>query len=81
MHQKTNRSICAYQPTKSHSWQFKRPNSGRRFSQRSLVVATKMTMRESRDGEEEESPPPLLQSETNSRPRRIALFVEPSPFA
>ncbi|KAK1320232.1 hypothetical protein QJS10_CPA03g01854 [Acorus calamus] len=28
---------------------------------------------------EEEVPPPLL--EANSRPRRIALFVEPSPFA
>lgn len=31
--------------------------------------------------EEEEVPPPLLDSENNSRPRRIALFVEPSPFA
>ncbi|CAL1378844.1 unnamed protein product [Linum trigynum] len=30
---------------------------------------------------EEENPPLLLDSETNSRPRRIALFVEPSPFA
>ncbi|XP_027068534.1 sulfoquinovosyl transferase SQD2 isoform X1 [Coffea arabica] len=31
--------------------------------------------------EEEESPPPLLESEMNSRPRRIALFIEPSPFS
>lgn len=31
--------------------------------------------------EEEEGPPPLLDPESNSRPRRIALFVEPSPFA
>lgn len=30
---------------------------------------------------EEENPPALLDSESNSRPRRIALFVEPSPFA
>lgn len=30
---------------------------------------------------EDESPPTLLESETISRPRRIALFVEPSPFA
>ena len=33
--------------------------------------------------EEEEGPPEsaLLDPENNSRPRRIALFVEPSPFA
>jgi len=33
--------------------------------------------------EEEEGPPDfsLLDPESNSRPRRIALFVEPSPFA
>ncbi|XP_050212380.1 sulfoquinovosyl transferase SQD2 [Mercurialis annua] len=42
-----------------------------------------MTIREFRDEEEdeEESPPLLVDSESNSRPRRIALFVEPSPFA
>jgi len=33
--------------------------------------------------EEEEGPPDfsLIDPESNSRPRRIALFVEPSPFA
>ncbi|XP_054783306.1 sulfoquinovosyl transferase SQD2 isoform X2 [Prosopis cineraria] len=31
--------------------------------------------------EEEEGPPALPDTETISRPRRIALFVEPSPFA
>lgn len=31
------------------------------------------------DGEEEG--PPLIDYENNSRPRRIALFVEPSPFS
>ncbi|XP_012087901.1 sulfoquinovosyl transferase SQD2 [Jatropha curcas] len=42
-----------------------------------------MTIREVREEEEEEeeNPPPLLDAETNARPRRIALFVEPSPFA
>ncbi|KAJ6750283.1 hypothetical protein OIU85_000877 [Salix viminalis] len=37
-----------------------------------------MTSREVREDEEN---PPLLDYETISRPRRIALFVEPSPFA
>lgn len=36
-----------------------------------------MTIRE----EEQEENAPLLEPEFNSRPRRIALFVEPSPFA
>lgn len=40
-----------------------------------------MTISEFREEDEEESPPLMLDSETNSRPRRIALFVEPSPFA
>ncbi|XP_022841427.1 sulfoquinovosyl transferase SQD2-like [Olea europaea var. sylvestris] len=52
--------------------------------QRLFIAATnrdKMTLTEYREEEEEENPPPLLESEMNSRPRRIALFVEPSPFA
>ncbi|XP_052173329.1 sulfoquinovosyl transferase SQD2-like isoform X2 [Diospyros lotus] len=44
-----------------------------------FVAATKMTITEFRD--EEGSPPLLLESDFGSRPRRIALFVEPSPFA
>lgn len=44
------------------------------------IKASDMTMSEIRPEEEEEGPP-LLDSENNSRPRRIALFVEPSPFA
>ncbi|KAL3536494.1 hypothetical protein ACH5RR_004955 [Cinchona calisaya] len=40
-----------------------------------------MTITEYLEEEEEESPPPFLESEMNSRPRRIALFVEPSPFS
>ncbi|CAA0836307.1 Sulfoquinovosyl transferase SQD2 [Striga hermonthica] len=42
-----------------------------------------MTVREYGEDENvvEENGPPLLEPEMNSRPRRIALFVEPSPFA
>jgi len=48
--------------------------------------ATEMTIAEDcllEAVEEEEGPPDfsLLDPESNSRPRRIALFVEPSPFA
>lgn len=47
----------------------------------SASTSSNMTIREYTEEEEEENPPPLLESEMNSRPRRIALFVEPSPFA
>ncbi|KAK6120287.1 hypothetical protein DH2020_045978 [Rehmannia glutinosa] len=40
-----------------------------------------MTISECREEDEDENPPPLLEPEMNSRPKRIALFVEPSPFA
>ncbi|KAF3449706.1 hypothetical protein FNV43_RR10437 [Rhamnella rubrinervis] len=40
-----------------------------------------MTISEIRPEEEEEGPPLLDPESNNSRPRRIALFVEPSPFA
>ncbi|KAK3031382.1 hypothetical protein RJ639_036090 [Escallonia herrerae] len=50
------------------------------FKERSFVRANKMTITELRE-EEEENPPPFFESEANARPRRIALFVEPSPFA
>ncbi|KAI3474720.1 hypothetical protein Pfo_029905 [Paulownia fortunei] len=56
----------------------------RSSSERSFVAActsSNMTIKEYIEEEEEENPPPLLESEMNSRPRRIALFVEPSPFA
>ncbi|KAH6802921.1 sulfoquinovosyldiacylglycerol 2 [Perilla frutescens var. frutescens] len=39
-----------------------------------------MTIQEYKEKVEEENPPPL-DAEMNSKPRRIALFVEPSPFA
>ncbi|KAK9289727.1 hypothetical protein L1049_007886 [Liquidambar formosana] len=53
-------------------------SSGRRRLRRRpfFVAGSDMTITE-----EEEGPPPLLESEANSRPRRIVLFVEPSPFA
>ncbi|XP_008800789.2 sulfoquinovosyl transferase SQD2 [Phoenix dactylifera] len=43
--------------------------------------ARKMTIEEIKEQEVEEAPPLLEDAEANSRPRRIALFVEPSPFA
>ncbi|KAL7265472.1 hypothetical protein ACSBR1_003280 [Camellia fascicularis] len=41
--------------------------------------AKDMTITDFKD--DEESPPLMVESEVISRPRRIALFVEPSPFA
>ncbi|KAL6337086.1 hypothetical protein AAG906_036400 [Vitis piasezkii] len=53
-----------------------------RLRRRTLAAKGDMTITEMREeDEEEESPPPSLESEATSRPRRIALFVEPSPFA
>ena len=40
-----------------------------------------MDITEVREEDGEEESPPLVDSENNSRPRRIALFVEPSPFS
>nr|XP_043609553.1 sulfoquinovosyl transferase SQD2 [Erigeron canadensis] len=40
-----------------------------------------MTIEEMKKEEEEEGPPSQVESEISSKPRRIALFVEPSPFA
>ncbi|XP_039047795.1 sulfoquinovosyl transferase SQD2-like isoform X2 [Hibiscus syriacus] len=47
-----------------------------------VVRASETTVTEmsEEDGEQEESPP-SIDSENNSKPRRIALFVEPSPFS
>lgn len=45
-----------------------------------VKASDNMTITEVRPEEEEEGPP-LLDTENNSSPRRIALFVEPSPFA
>ncbi|KAG5550435.1 hypothetical protein RHGRI_015407 [Rhododendron griersonianum] len=57
----------------------KRPSSVG-LIQRTSVASNNMTISDFRD-DEEENPPPLLESEISSKPRRIALFVEPSPFA
>ncbi|KAG6596357.1 Sulfoquinovosyl transferase SQD2, partial [Cucurbita argyrosperma subsp. sororia] len=40
-----------------------------------------MTIAEVRPEDGEDDIPPLLDPEINSKPRRIALFIEPSPFA
>ncbi|XP_039061683.1 sulfoquinovosyl transferase SQD2-like isoform X2 [Hibiscus syriacus] len=47
-----------------------------------VVRASETTVTElsEEDGEQEENPP-SIDSENNSKPRRIALFVEPSPFS
>ncbi|GMJ08424.1 sulfoquinovosyldiacylglycerol 2 [Hibiscus trionum] len=59
------------------------PESLRLKSERKTRVgASEMTVTEmgEEDGEQEESPP-SIDSDNNSKPRRIALFVEPSPFS
>ncbi|KAJ6913269.1 hypothetical protein NC651_015700 [Populus alba x Populus x berolinensis] len=63
--------------------EFQRLKKGERNKACFLVRATSnnnMTNSEIRE-EDEENPPPFLDYDTISRPRRIALFVEPSPFA
>ncbi|RXH81751.1 hypothetical protein DVH24_036092 [Malus domestica] len=57
--------------------------SERPKSRKLELKASDMTITEvgQEEEEEEEGPPPYVESEINSRPRRIALFVEPSPFA
>ncbi|KAK1377440.1 sulfoquinovosyl transferase SQD2 [Heracleum sosnowskyi] len=52
-----------------------------RKRQKNSVLRSKMTISEIREEGEEENPPPFVESESSSKPRRIALFVEPSPFA
>lgn len=49
--------------------------------QKPIVLRSEMTISEIREEGEEENPPPFVESEISLRPRRIALFVEPSPFA
>ncbi|KAA8519004.1 hypothetical protein F0562_016222 [Nyssa sinensis] len=66
-------AFCA----QTHSLQSRSFDCGK-FRKRPFIAASKMTITEI---EEEEESPPLLESEVNSRPRRIALFVEPSPFS
>lgn len=53
----------------------------RKREKKPFVVRSKMIVSEIREEGEEENPPPFVESENSSRPRRIALFVEPSPFA
>ncbi|KAI8556856.1 hypothetical protein RHMOL_Rhmol05G0288200 [Rhododendron molle] len=75
--------ISCFSPQKPQPIAFsllcKRPSSVG-LIQRTCVATNNMTISDFRD-EEEENPPPLLESEIISKPRRIALFVEPSPFA
>lgn len=66
--------------TKDNFLQCERRFRERPFKKRPLIAASNMKGKEYRE-EEEEGPPPLVESETTSKPRRIAIFVEPSPFS
>lgn len=46
-----------------------------------MAASSNVTSEELTEGGEEENSPTLPEQEANSRPRRIALFVEPSPFS
>lgn len=46
-----------------------------------MAASSNVTSEELKEGGEEENSPTLPEQEANSRPRRIALFVEPSPFS
>lgn len=46
-----------------------------------MAASSNVTSEEYKEGGEEENSPALPEQEANSRPRRIALFVEPSPFS
>ncbi|CAN0927971.1 Sulfoquinovosyl transferase SQD2 [Linum grandiflorum] len=61
-----------------------RAEQGQGSSRQDMTITEYIKVEEEEEEEEEdeeESPPLMLDSEANSRPRRIALFVEPSPFA
>ncbi|CAN4118241.1 unnamed protein product [Withania somnifera] len=60
---------------------FKRKFRGRPYKKRSLIAASKLAVKEYNREEEEEYSPPLIESEVTSKSRRIAIFVEPSPFS
>ncbi|XP_047325279.1 sulfoquinovosyl transferase SQD2-like [Impatiens glandulifera] len=51
----------------------------RRLTQRFPATASNLTT--TKLGDEDDENPTSLESDINSRPRRIVLFVEPSPFA
>ncbi|MBA0879486.1 hypothetical protein Goshw_001067 [Gossypium schwendimanii] len=46
-----------------------------------VVKASELSVAEVKEDDGEDENPPLIDSENNSKPRRIALFVEPSPFS
>lgn len=66
---------------KVKSWECKRSIRSKELQVRSSVERPFAEAGTIREEDEEENPSSLLDSEMNSRPRRIALFVEPSPFA
>lgn len=46
-----------------------------------VVKASGLSVAEVKEDDGEDENPPLIDSENNAKPRRIALFVEPSPFS
>ncbi|MFQ6623294.1 hypothetical protein Gotur_002332 [Gossypium turneri] len=46
-----------------------------------VVKASELSVAEVKEDDGEDENPPLIDSENHSKPRRIALFVEPSPFS
>ncbi|KAG8504225.1 hypothetical protein CXB51_002602 [Gossypium anomalum] len=46
-----------------------------------VVQASELSVAEVKEDDGEDENPPLIDSENNAQPRRIALFVEPSPFS
>ncbi|XP_057983324.1 sulfoquinovosyl transferase SQD2 isoform X2 [Malania oleifera] len=80
--------ICVF-CTEARLCRSRASKSGCGGSTSGVLAAKSMTITDARDEgegegegeEEEEALSPLLESECNSRPRRIALFVEPSPFS
>ncbi|KAG9155146.1 hypothetical protein Leryth_011118 [Lithospermum erythrorhizon] len=46
-----------------------------------VVSNSNMTITDYREEDEEENPSQVFEDEMNSKPRRIVLFVEPSPFS
>ncbi|KAE8735123.1 Sulfoquinovosyl transferase SQD2 [Hibiscus syriacus] len=80
-----NKSLSLYSPFLCILFEFKQfffLLKSERKRRVAVVRASETTVTElsEEDGEQEENPP-SIDSENNSKPRRIALFVEPSPFS
>ncbi|XP_057801281.1 sulfoquinovosyl transferase SQD2 [Salvia miltiorrhiza] len=80
------RKPIALNCVKARSLQHRRPKSSAelrimRVRSSNNAGTSNVTIKEHNEGEEDDNSPTSLEQEANSRPRRIALFVEPSPFS